>query len=158
VKTRKQIIRQYIVLSLLVIYEAVTLIHIASMPKFYTPINKSLSSSSIDLLHKNQSAGNARILFQRGIENNRKALITPPNKTFALILSFFLGSLISLTLVKKRDTYLSQPGIRSTNSYLSLCTLRIWPFPAISCYNWLKLLQLCRSSNPGMFVFSLSGE
>jgi hypothetical protein len=95
------------------------------MPKFYTDINKSISSSSIDLLHKNQSAGNARILFQRGIENNRKVLITPPAKAFALVLSFFLGSLISLALIKKRDTYLSQPGVLSPNSYLSLCTLRI---------------------------------
>ncbi|MBB6109187.1 putative alpha/beta superfamily hydrolase [Mucilaginibacter lappiensis] len=124
-KSRKQIIRQYIVLSLLVIYQAASLIHIASMPRFYTQINKSLSSSSIDLLHKNQSAGNARILFQRGIENNRKALITPPDKIFVFILSFFLGGLISLAIIKKRDTYLSQPGILSPSSYLRLCTLRI---------------------------------
>ena len=130
-KTRKQLIRQYIVLSLLVIYEAVSLIHIASMPKFYTPINKYQSSSSIDLLHKNQSAGNARILFQRGIENNRKALITPPDKTFVLILSFFLGSLISLAITKKRNTYVSQSSVLSPSSYLRLCTLRIWSTPAI---------------------------
>ncbi|WP_143013864.1 hypothetical protein [Mucilaginibacter sp. OK268] len=124
-KTRKEILKKYIVLSLLVVFQAVSLLHIVFQPRFYTSNYQRLSSSSIDLLHKNHSAGNARILFQRGIENNRKALITPPNKTFALILSFFLGSLISLTLVKKRNTYLSQPGIRSTNSYLSLCTLRI---------------------------------
>ena len=130
-KTRKQIIRQYIVLSLLVIYEAVSLIHIASMPKFYIPINKSLSSSSIDLLHKNQSAGNARVLFQRGIENNRKALITPPDKNFVFILSFLLGGFISLAIIKKRNTYLSQPGFPSPSSYLRLCTLRIWSTPAI---------------------------
>lgn len=124
-KRRKQIIRQCIVLSLLVILQAISLIHIASMPRFYTPVDKSQSSSSIDLLHRNQSAGNARIPFQRAIENSRKALITPPHTAFVLILSFFLGSLISLVTIKKRNTHLSQPGVLTPSSYLRLCTLRI---------------------------------
>lgn len=146
-KSRKQIIRQCIVLSLLVILQAVSLIHIASMPRFYIPINKSQSSSSIDILHKNQSAGSVRTPFQRGIENSRKVLITPPNKDLVLIVSFFLGSLISLAIIKKRNTHLIQPGVLSPSSYLRLCTLRIWSSLAISCSNWLKHL-IDRSSDP----------
>jgi hypothetical protein len=124
VKARKEIIKKYIALSLLVIFQAVSLLHIVYQPRFYMSNYKNLSSASIDFLHKSHSAGNARVLFQRGIENNRKALITPV-KAFVLILSFFLGSLISLAITKRRHVYLSQPGVLSPNSYLSLCTLRI---------------------------------
>jgi hypothetical protein len=123
----KQAITKYIVLSLLVIYQVIALVHIANLPRLNNATEPASASSSIDFYHKNRSTSIPRGQFQRSFhsfEDARKSL-TSPSRIFILFFAFFLTGLITLAKTKKPEGYLSVIQTYSSNTYLSLRTLRI---------------------------------
>lgn len=127
VKRYKQIIQQYIVVSLLVIYQLIGWVHIAYLPRLNNASNLH-SPASIDFLHKNSNSSLPRVQFQRSfhsVDESRKDL-TPPTRILTLFFAFVLICGITSPVAKKPDSALASVYSHSPSSYLNLRTLRIW--------------------------------
>ncbi|MCS3732533.1 hypothetical protein [Mucilaginibacter dorajii] len=124
-KKHKQIIQQYIVLSLLVIYQVIGLVHIAYLPRQNDAFNLH-PSSSIDFLHKNTNSNLPRVPFQRSFHSfeSRKDL-TAPTKVLILFFAFLLIGGTALIIAKRANGTLAAPYFHTSSSYLNLRTLRI---------------------------------
>lgn len=125
-KRYKQTIKQYVVLSLLVIYQLIGWVHIAYLPRLNYAGNLH-TPTSIDFLHKNSNANLPRVQFQRSfhsVDESRKDL-TAPSRLLVLFFAFLLISAIALTTAKKPDSILAAAYSHSPSSYLNLRTLRI---------------------------------
>jgi hypothetical protein len=125
VKTYKQTIQQYIVLSLLVIYQVIGLVHIAYLPRQNGAFNAH-SSSSLDFLHKNTNSNIPRVPFQRSFHSfeSRKDL-TVPAKELILFFAFLLIAGAAFPVAKKPNGTLAAAYFHTPSSYLNLRTLRI---------------------------------
>ncbi|MFC0514243.1 hypothetical protein ACFFGT_08535 [Mucilaginibacter angelicae] len=125
-KRYNQTIKQYIVLSLLVIYQFVGWVHLAYLPRL-NYASSVHTASSIDFLHKNTNANLPRVQFQRSfhsVDESRKSL-TAPSRLLILFFAFLLTSAIALTSVKKPNSVLASVYSHTPSSYLNLRTLRI---------------------------------
>jgi len=126
VKRYKQTIQQFIVISLLVIYQLIGWVHIAYLPRLNNAGNLH-SPSSIDFLHKNGNGNLPRVQFQRSfysVDESRKDL-TAPSRILVLFFAFLLISGTAVTVVKKPNSVLASVYSHSPSSYLNLRTLRI---------------------------------
>ncbi|WP_295711847.1 hypothetical protein [Mucilaginibacter sp.] len=124
-KRYKQTIQQYIVLSLLVIYQVIGLVHIAYLPR-QNDARAPHSSSAIDFLHKNSNSNLPRVQFQRSFYSfeSRKDLTTP-TKILVLFFAFLLIGGAALIPAKRPDGTLAAVYSHTPSSYLNLRTLRI---------------------------------
>ena len=125
-KRYKQTIQQFIVLSLLVIYQFIGCVHIAYLPQL-TNAGNLCSPSSIDFLHKNSNGNLPRVPFQRSFHsvNESRNDLTTPSKLIALFFAFLLIGGAKVTVVKKPNSVLASIYSHPPSSYLNLRTLRI---------------------------------
>ncbi|MDN3584891.1 hypothetical protein [Mucilaginibacter flavus] len=123
-KTFKKTIQQYIVLSLIVIYQVIGLVHIAYLPRQNDAFNT--HSSSVDFLHKNTNTSQSRVPFQRSFHSfeSRKSLAAP-TRILILFFAFLLVSGTFLIIAKKPNGTLAAVYSHTPSSYLNLRMLRI---------------------------------
>ncbi|WP_162997060.1 hypothetical protein [Mucilaginibacter kameinonensis] len=125
-KRYNQTIKQYVVLSLLVIYQFVGWVHLAYLPRqnYASGVH---SASTIDFLHKNTNANLPRVQFQRSfhsVDESRKDL-KAPSKLLVLFFAFLLTGSLMFTINRRPDSVLASVYSHTPSSYLSLRTLRI---------------------------------
>ena len=145
-KKYKQTIKQYIVLSLLVIYQLIGWAHIAYLPRLNNTGNLQ-SPSSIDFLHKNSNGSLPRGQFQRSfhsVDESRKDL-TAPLKILVLFFAFLLIGDMAVAIAQKPNSALASVYCHSPFSYLRLRTLRVWMLfivwvycPGDNCHPWCQ--------------------
>lgn len=124
-KTYKQTIQQYIVLSLLVIYQVIGLVHIAYLPRQNDAFNLH-PSATVDFLHKNTNSNLPRVPFQRSFHfNESRKSLTAPTKVLILFFAFLLIGGVAFTVAKKTNGTLAAAYFHKPSSYLNLRTLRI---------------------------------
>ena len=121
--------KQYMVISLLVIYQLVSFLHITYLPKVSYPDFKPPSSVSVlSSFHKSQHLGAVRIIFQKSINSfgkNKRKSLSMPAKLLVPIFSFFLCGLIALSITKRHKGYAYLSNLPVPAYYLSLRQLRI---------------------------------
>ncbi len=126
-KSRKQTIQQYFVLSLLVVYQLISLVHLAQMQRFRADVGSPHHFSLMDLIHKNHTTDNTKGLYQRGTTftagPDRKVLIQA--KALVPVFLFVLAGFYLLPVAKRVSAYLVLFKIPATHTYLSFRTLRI---------------------------------